>query len=501
MLPYQGVNLTEKKLALGTIYMMIAGMVFMLSNYIINIGVAHFLNTELYGLFGIVMSFNYINWVFLNAAPLAASRFIAEAKYSFYSIYVTALKLQAILALLFFLFYLVAAKYLAALLSDSSLVYYLLAVGIIILPNAFLTLYLDGFFNGLRLYQKRSWMNSLFSIFKVLFTFPLIFLGYKLYGVLAGYFLAMLCALLLCITNFKVKAESPPSVSIPPVEMKKIIYFALPIIIATLAFTLMKTVSVLFIKYFLQDNVPVAFFTVASTISNIPYTLLTAVPFTILPSISKSVGENNLTLTRKYIQQSLRYLLLLALPLTALIMATAANLIDIFYPETYLSAGPILEILILSFACIIAYHTLRSVIIGAGKPQVEMYISLFSLVVLCLASWLMIPSSGTIGAAWASLVGSALALVVGAFYVYRKFQVLINPLSLVRIGVCSLIIFILAHFWQYSGILLLLNYGLLFLFYLVLLHLFGEITAEDITLCRNSFNRLFKKDSLRSLYR
>jgi len=484
--------LTSGNLALGTIYMMISGLVFIISNSLINIGVAHLLSPELYGIFGIVMSFNYINWVLINSASLASARFIAGSNKLFYSIFKAALKLQAIQAVFFSLLYILGSGIIANLLNDPSLRNYIIAVGIMLIPNAFLTLYLDGFYGGLCKFKQRAYLNIFFSVGKVIFSGIFIYFGFKIFGLLLGYFLAIILALLIGIYKLKVKSNYAQSCSTETFESKKIFYFALPIAIATLAFTLIKNSPIIFIKFFLQDNLQASFFNAANTLAGIPYAIFTALAFTLLPVISKSALENNFPAIRNYILKSFRYLFIFLMPIIALMIPTSRELITLFYPPLYLDAAPVLNILLINVSVIIVYTSFRSIIIGLGRPMAETIISLTSFAILCILSALMIPKGGIIGAAWASLISSTTAFILGSIYIFKQHAAFINLKSVLKIFFCSAVIYHIIAAWHHSGLFLIINYLILLSLYALLLYLFGELTAEDLNLVKAIYQKMFK---------
>src|SRR3989344_4728605 len=255
----------ENNLAKGTIYLTLASLAVVLSNYLINIGVARFLGIELYGVFGILTSLFFINSIFLNTGvPLSVSKFMAESKYSFSAIFRSSLILQLVLTVSLVLFYLIFSRIISVnLLNDPSLTRYLLLVGVAVVPLSFLSLYTDGFFSGLRDFKKQAIVRIIYSFLRIILVIFFLALGFQLYGVLTGFFLSALGCLLLALFIFKKKKyfENPLSLKI---SIFKILRFSTPLVIASLAFTLTRSVNVLFIKGILNDNIQAGLYTAAS---------------------------------------------------------------------------------------------------------------------------------------------------------------------------------------------------------------------------------------------
>ena len=92
--------------------------------------------------------------------------------------------------------------------------------------------------------------------------------------------------------------------------------------------TNLMNIDLLFVKAMVIDNAKTGFYTSATTLARTPYFIFIALSATLLPSISKSIANNDFKLTNKYINQSLRYLLLLLIPGTLLVSATSKNFYD-----------------------------------------------------------------------------------------------------------------------------------------------------------------------------
>lgn len=472
---------TEKVMGTGTVYIMIAGLVFSVFNYAIHVGLARKFGPELYGIFGILMSLYLINTAFLSTGiPRALSKFVSETKEKTVSFLKTSVRLQLILALLIAFIYIIFAPVIGRILKDPSLIKYIAFIGIMTFPFSLIILYQNGYLNGMRLFKKQAIVIISHSILRVLFVFLLVLFGFKVFGALVGYFLASLAALLFAWWLSKGSNQSKNNWF----KSKKIILFALPLITASVAFTLVKNINVLFIKSLLLDNSLAGLYTAAVTLSNIPHIIFVGLPLTLMPSISKSMAEGNLALAQKYISQSLRYLMLLLFPIIAIITALSTEILSLFYSSTYSAAGPTLSILSLSSAFLIISLTLLSIITGSGKPKFEMSINLIMILIICSLNFYFIPSLGIFGAALSSLITSFTAFVIAGVYVFKKFKILAEMKSFIRILISSGIIFVFALILDCSGIWLVINTVLLFVLYLLLLFAMKELKKEDLILLK-----------------
>ncbi len=472
----------KKVLGVGTFYLMITNLAGVLSSYLINVGIARYLGPALFGIFGVLMSLYQLNRAFFQSGvPKAASKYLAENPEKADSVMKTSLQLQLTVAVAVSLVYIVFSNQISSILHDNTLREFIIFIGIMVIPQALLFLFYDGYLNGQRLFKATALHQIAYAVLRVILVFAFLLLGWKIFGALLGYLVSSILALILalCFVNMKKIKEA---VYFP---RKNILAFTVSITAASFCLLLMRNIDTLIIKSILRDNVAVGIYTAAMTLANIPYIAFSALPLTLLPSVSKSVIDGNVALTRKYINQSLRYLLMSMLPVTALIAATSTPLVAFLYSSQYIAAGPILFVLTFSSAFLVLFVTLGLAIAGSGKPNIYLAISLAGAILLAAFAVILVPSYGIKGAAIASLIAAAFALLIAGLYVYRCFGFEIKFLSLLRILLVSAFIYFIAHLWQPSGFMLVVSYALLLGLYFLLLFLFGEITTEDQSIVKN----------------
>jgi O-antigen/teichoic acid export membrane protein len=466
----------KKSMGVGTVWLMIASIAGVLSSYLIHVGLARHLGPALYGVFGVIMSLYQINRAFLHSGiPKATSKYLGESNKNNGAVLKTSIWLQGIVAVIFATFYILFSPTLAKLLRDPSLTGFIVLLGFMIIPFAFLFLYFDGYLNGLRRFKEEALGKILFAVLRVVMIFSFVFLGLQIFGALLGYFTAILLTLIISLFWFKL--EKFPKSTFSP---RKLISFSASIIGSSLFLLLMRNIDTLLIKSLLADNVLVGYYTAALTLSNVPYIIFSAVGLTLLPSISKSTSENNLYLTRKYISQSMRYLILGLFPVAAIVAASSTELVTLLFSPTYSPAGSVLSILILSTTMLVIFMTLSMVITGSGKPNIYMLLSFIGASTLGTFGFFLIPVYGIMGAAWASFISALITSCIAAIYIQFKFHVLIPFLSAIRITLASLLLYAVTIFWHPAGLLLLLYYFILLFFYLIILYLFGELQSKDL---------------------
>lgn len=471
---------TEKVMGKGTIYIMVTNVIFLISSYAIHFGLGRYLGPELYGTFGVIIALLAINeMLLLRGTREAVAKFTSEDEESASSIKNKALKIQTVFSLLVFFFLIALAPLIADKLNDPGLVNYIRLLAFIMPVVALYSVYL-GHLNGVRAFGKQANTMIVYSLTKVFAVFTLVFIGLKINGAIFGYLIAFLIGTLVakhyCVFETVTKNDFKTS---------KLIKFAVPVIIYSIGFILLMNIDLLFVKAMVVDNAKTGFYTSATTLARTPYFIFTALSATLLPSISKSTANNDLKLTNKYINQSLRYLLLLLIPGAFLVSATSKNLIPLVYTAKYINAAPSLSILIFGLTFLSVFVILTTIIIASGKPKVSMIVALMLVPIDIVLNLTLIPIYELKGAALATTITAFIGLVIAASYVFKRFGTLMSPISFIRISGASLIIYFIAISYSFSGVLLVANYMFLFSVYLGLLWVSREINKEDIEVVKN----------------
>ena len=420
---------TKNVMGKGTIYLMATNVIFLISGYAIHFGLARYLGPELYGTFGVILALLAICEMFLmRGMREAITRFTSKDEESASSIKNKALKIQAVFSLFVFIFLIALAPIIADRLNDLSLVNYIRLSAFIIPVMALYSVYM-GHINGVRAFGKQAKTMVVYSITKVFAVFTLVFIDLKINGAILGYLIA--------------------------------------------------------VKALVMDNAKTGFYTSATTLARTPYFIFIALSATLLPSISKSIANNDSKLTNKYINQSLRYMLVLLIPGALLVSATSNNLISLVYTTKYINAAPSLSILIFGLTFLSVFVILTTIITASGKPKISMIVALMLVPIDIVLNLTLIPIYELKGAALATTITAFIGLVIAAAYVFQRFGTLMNPISFLRISGASLIIYFVAIVYSISGVLLVANYMFLFLVYLGLLWVSKEIKKEDIDVMKD----------------
>ncbi len=461
-------------------YFLIASVIFVLSGYLTNIWLGRYLGPTLYGIYGIVISIVSLFSITQNTGiPQSISKFISENEKKTENVFKAAIILQlystGVISLAFFVF----AHLIAIALKDQDLTIYLRLASLVIFINSFYYVYL-AYYNGLHLFKKQAVLEISYSLAKLFFVVGISYF-YLLHGAIVGFIIAPLVAILI---GFKL-----PLFKVSAFPYKKIIRFSLPIIGVAMVSTLAFSVDLYLVKFLLNSNKEVGFYTANQNISRIPFYALNALGGILFPSISRYVSKGDIPNAQNIIRNSFRAILLILIPGSLMISATSSPLLEFLYSSEYIPAANSLSILIIGVSFFTAFALQSSIINGLGKPNISLGISLISVIVTSALCLLLIKPLHLNGAAISTTVGSIIALGLSSSYIYWKFKVLISFKSILKIIFASLVLYFLAKVIYYPPVFLPFIYIILSLTYILILIILRELTKSDWEIIRGLMPR------------
>jgi O-antigen/teichoic acid export membrane protein len=458
----------------GTFYLTISRIVFVVTNLILHPYLGRKLGPELYGIFGVISTFIVVNELILfNAIYVTVSKFVAEKEEAAKAIIRRTLKVLVMGSIVIGGICFFFAEQIASLMNAPELVSYIRLFAFIIPIVGVSTVFL-GALNGLRQFGRQALISIVFNVVRLICVFILVFLGFSVKGAVIGLIIADLFRLAIA------KWLCRPINIDTDFDSRRMFSFTLQLMVITLITSLVMNIDLLAVKVIMKDNLQTGLYTSAVTIAKIPLFLMFPLSLTVLPAVSKSISDGDMGLTEQYIRQSLRLLLILVFPISFIIMATSGNLIHLFYGSKYILASAPLNILILGAIFLSIEMVMYNVIVASGWPRYIIFIGLLSLLIDIALLTILVDKIGLVGAATASTITHFFGLVLSYGYVAKKFMTRLIPFSLMRTGLASLVLYLIATVFSPSGILLLFYYALLLCLFFFLLVIMKEIDLEEI---------------------
>lgn len=468
-------TMNHMSISQGTLYLTIANLTFLLSGCIINIGLGRMMGPESYGIFAVIISIaTMFNLIFTTGIPQAVSKYTSEDICHEKSVLKSGLILSIYLCIIFYVFMIFGSSEIASLLHDASLTPYIQIVSLMIVTYG--PLYaIIAYFNGIQDYRNQSFLTILYNILKPVLIFTFVFLGFSLWGAVVGFVLSPLIPLIVGVMVIGLHTI----ISAKKFSFNKIIIFSVPIIILSVSTNLILNLDLFFIKGILIYNEFVGLYSAASQIARIPYFIMLGVCAAIFPAISACMQHQEKI--KKYIYESVRYTLILLLPITVIIAATATSLVSLLFSGNYAAGGEPLEILIFGGCLFGIFSLFITIISGCNNPYSAMGFCLVVLIIDFVSNLILVPSLGMNGGAWGTTIASLIGVVICFVYLHRKFGMFVDGLSILKIIIASSIVYVILTLIPTQGIFLIITYVISFSGYLLLLYLMKEITAIDIS--------------------
>ena len=458
----------------GTIYITISQIVLVLTNFALHPYLGRKLGPELYGIFGVINTFVIImELIMMRGIYETISKFVSEREEVAKVLISRTLKVMILASLVMGAICFLFAEQIASLMNDLEIASYIKLLSFIIPILGVSTVFL-GAMNGLRQFGKQALIAITFYLVRMICIIILVFSGYSVRGAVIGLIMAEIFRLVMAKGLFR------PMDAGTDFESKKMIGFAMQVIIIAILTAFVMNMDLLAVKVILKDNLQTGFYTAAVTISKIPLLLMYPVSTTVLPTISRSNSEGDKILTEMYIKQSLRLLLIFVLPIALMILATSENCISLFYGDRFKPASAPLNILLLGAIFLSIKVVMYNVIVASGWPRYVVLIGLLSLVIDVALLITLINKIGLVGAACATTMIHFMGFLLSYGYVARKFMTQRIPTFLIRIGLASLIIYLVATVYSPSGITLLFYYGVLLGLFFFILVIMKEINLTEI---------------------
>lgn len=439
---------------------------------------------ELYGRYRVVIGLvNLLNMILIGGTIQAVSKFIAEKEDRAASVKWVTLKLQTVIGGTLSIALFLGADLIARhFYGQAELAFYLrLAAPIVLLYSYYAVII--GSLNGLKRFRHQALMDVLFASGKVGFTIALVAAGFAISGAIGGF---LITASLLLVISWVVLGKPPGGESVSwreifSFEWKTLVYaFFLN---ALLQIDLQLLMALGPPRFGTPDS-QAGIFGLALQLGQLPYVATIAVAFVIFPLMSRATFDKELSLVRKYISTTNRYVFLGLVGIVAAIACDAAGIMSLpFFPKVYAGGSQMFAVLCVGYLFFAMVVVNASILTGSGRPMLSVFLFAGMLAVSVTLNLVLIPRYGGMGAAFAAggtmLAGSVAAGVT----VRRLFGTFMPPLSIVRAAVAGGVVVLYAQYLepQWSGLLMLIvRLGVKVVLYVGILALLREITGAEL---------------------
>lgn len=459
----------------GALSVTIAQAVVLLLGYATHLWIGRVLGPGPYGIYGVVLSVQTIFGMVLSlGVPMAISRFVAQDEKHAQSILSQALRVQLLIALAVSASLAAFSPLISRALADVSLIPFLLFVAVVVFAQSFYQVFVQ-FLSGMHRFNRQAALTSLYATIKLAGAISLIYV-IGVYGAFAGFAIGGVVAAMIG-WGWTRHLGGTIQRRLP---LKRFLSFAGTFVIVLVGLQILISLDLFMVKALLKDDVLAGYYNAAVTLSRIPFMLLQALVFVLVPSVSALTkpGASH-DRAAAFIRDTLRYLIALIVPGAALAAATSKSLVALFFSHAYIPAAAPLTVLMVGLGSLAFYLLIVSIVAGAGRPRIGLGATAGLLVISGLLGVLLIPRFNLMGAAWQTTITGLVGLAVLAAYTFRTFRIPIPIKSVINILIATAVVVAPTYIWKVQPRMLPLQYLVLGTLYVVALFLLGEVTQAD----------------------
>ncbi len=489
-----------KNIAKSALWVTVSEVFFNLSGFIIHSALGRFMGPSDYGTYGLIITLTTTVIILIgNGIPTAMAKYISEF-FENDAKMVLVIKKQAVIAqtilisVITLIFYF-SANYISMILGDMRLVP-LFQLSTLIIPAFALASFYFSYYTGLHRFNMQATLKTVRSVFRILFVVSLAYF-FSVKGAVIGYVLAPFSVFMVAyaIDKFKMRKEleaqvkTQPKNYLPKFEIKKLLNYAWQIIFFFLAYELLISIDLYMVKGISHDSRLTGIYNAVLTVGRIPYYIFYAMTIFLLPMISRSTAEKNHKKTGEILNQSLRIMLLLLVPMIILMSVFSEPILFDFYGKKYISGANSMSILEYGVGFLTIFYVLSFAMNGAGKTKIPMWISIFGVALNVVLNYFLIKKFSIIGSAIATSITSFVITILMLYFLYREFGTFIKLKSFWKAFLGGILLYFLAIHCSQGPIISIFWSLTLFAFYLIFLYAIGELSMNDIAYAKDLIKR------------
>lgn len=290
-----------------------------------------------------------------------------------------------------------------------------LLVALLLIPPTLLVGNLQGILLGTQNFGQYNFLN-LFQTF-LLFLLTAIFLFVFHAGIYGALWANILALLLNCImiTKWVWNNYGKPSWFLNKSYLKNAFTYGLQAHLSNVLAYLGYRIDMFLVNFFLNPAA-VGLYAVGVTLVEQIWMVSQTASTVLFPMVSSS---GNAKAVKDFTPLISRTILILNILMAALFFLLSKWIILLLYGRAYLPASSTMQALLTGIIALGTSRILANDIAGRGKPMINTYINIVSVLVNVVLNILWIPSFGIVGAAWASTISYTVAML-GEVFVYAR---------------------------------------------------------------------------------
>lgn len=206
-------------------------------------------------------------------------------------------------------------------------------------------------------------------------------------------------------------------------EMKKHLKPNLILFIPVIAVSLYKMMDKIMLGN-MSNMSEVGIYEYAERIQSMPQGIINALGTVMLPRISALVSNGEKEKSMEYLDKSMRFVLMLSIPICFGIIVVAPNFVELFLGEDFIKTGNVLQCLIITIVFISWANVIRTQYLIPNEKDKEFILSvLLGAIVNLILNVMLIPIYQSIGAAIATIFAEFAVMIYQTIVVRKKINI------------------------------------------------------------------------------
>jgi stage V sporulation protein B len=384
----------------GVLYIAFAKIYFMIAGAVIEFVLPSIVGRYLYGAYGTVAQWvSNINNVMVTGTIQSVSRYTTADPERADEVKATGVRMHLLVGLPFAILYAALSPVWAWFENDPGKAGPLALSALIVVFYAFYCVFV-GSANGTRAFHKQARLDVTFATLRAVGVLGAAALGLGLWGVIGGW--AAAAAAILAYAALFVGVPRAKAAPIGPMAR-----FLGSVAAYLILVNLIMSVDQLLLKRFAHEwftahgfadaakeaDGQVGYYRAVQNLARLPYQLMIAVTFVIFPLVSRATFERDAEQTRRYIRTTMRYSLIFAGLMGAVLAAksTAIMTVPPWTPDYAREGGSALAALALGNVAFALFTIAGTILNGAGKTRESILIAAGTLAVLVAGLSIAVP--------------------------------------------------------------------------------------------------------------
>lgn len=272
---------------------------------------------------------------------------------------------------------------------------------------------------GFQAFEKGKYQgigNTLLNTILLIFILLAIFSDLGLLGITFAYLISNAIALIYVYVAFT-KHVTKPKFEFDKAFCDKIMRYSLPFAITGALYSIYYSIDIIMLTN-LVGNAATGIYTASYKLINVITLLYTAYTAVIFPVMSKFFKNDEKLLDVSY-EKSIKYLMLIMIPLAMATMIYSVDIIQLIYSAEYLDSAPTLSILIWT-VCLLFVASPGNILLQASHKEVTVTkIYAVAAVFNFILNLILIPKFSFIGAAITTVVSDILIVIIQKYVIHK----------------------------------------------------------------------------------